>query len=170
MCPFIRAAEKGLGMKKSYAGTIYPSNADITFTTLPRSVAIKLWEFAHSIYTGRISGEAPHRIVVNGVVYTLHHISCNKCWECTSVYYKYRNRLCRVSDHWTSGRHGGTTHCPTIGKHFWSLRGTDESFLSGVEWSEGRTITTPHDRPVEGGWCPLHKIRFRTVVRLHTDD
>ena len=162
---FIKGEKMNINHTKEY----YPFGTKITFTAISAKIAKKLFIFAlyhrYGIY----------EIKINGVTYSLEYVSFHGRFNSVSVYFSARNRLYRISDHWSYiGTRGGSrlTSCEKFGKggNEWTLTGPDNAFdINGISrhyiwrnpdtnaweshiWDNGR---------LEGGYVEWRNIKFK---------
>lgn len=166
-------------MNKEQVLKLYPLGTKITFQSISKKVAEKLVEFAATNKVGET-------IKINGVAYELLHLSINGRYASVSIYFKSRNRLIRISDHWSAIQRGFAPSkseiqplkgVGRIATCFWQLVGDDQSFVPDVifhathtwrdydpfsenkkEFSENVVIK---NHVFEGGFVPLRQIDFQ---------
>ena len=174
-------------MNKTSAHKLYHLGTKIVFQSISKRIAEKLVEFAATHKVGEI-------IKINGVEYKLDHVSLNGRYACASVYYLSRNRLIRVSDHWSAIQRGfapakseiqSLKGVGKIATSWWQLVGDDQSFVPTVEfktqrydidWDCGTTTWSTiniKNHKFEGGFVPLRQIDLedecakRGRIRMH---
>ena len=123
-------------MNIDYIKENYSMNTKIVFKSISSKLAKKLFLFA-------ITHKILDTITINGVKYTLNYVSWHGRFNSVSVYFSARNRLYRISDHWSFiyGRGGAKlTSCGSFGKKpcNWTLTGPEQWFdISGVNHKYG---------------------------------
>jgi len=143
----------------------YSENTTIVFSSLKREIAKKLFLFA-------ISHNEGQTLVINGIKYTLNYKSFHGRFNSCSVYFFARNRLYRISDHWSDiGGRGGVklTSCGWFGKKpcYWTITGPEQYFdIQDVNYTYSWTDEYQHTRKytwnagrLEGGYVELRNIR-----------
>jgi len=163
-------------MRKETVFKNYAFGSEIEFNSLPKAIAAKLYAFAAVSSIG-------DTIKINRVPYVLDYISVNGKYDCVSVYFRSRNRLVRVSDHWSAIQRGfaskNTMPLKGIGKVaacWWRLVGADQSFIAPCQITHGKTLYTRDEygyvesrfvettisanRKIEGGWVSLRNIKL----------
>lgn len=156
-------------MNIDFTKEYYPFGTTITFTSISSKIAKKLFLFAVFHKYGQ------HDIKINGITYSLEFVSFHGRFNSVSVYFSARNRLYRISDHWSYiGTRGGSrlTSCTKFGKggNEWTLMGSDNSFdVKDIRhdyiWRNPDTdawgsYTWDHGR-LEGGYVEWRKINFK---------
>lgn len=152
-------------MNKQFILENYSANTQIIFKSIKCSIAKKLFLFAIEHTTGET-------IVINSIKYTLNYKSFHGAFNSCSIYFTARNRLYRISDHWSDiGGRGGAklTSCGWFGKKpcHWTITGPEEYFdVQGVNhdysWTDKYNFTQKYtwdSGRLECGYVELRKIR-----------
>lgn len=158
-------------MNTDLAYEMYPYGTKIVFQSISSKIAEKLFRFA-------VDHEYGETLTINGVKYRLDFVSYHGRFNSVSMYFIARNRLYRISDHWSfigsrgqSKAGNGLTSCSTFGKggNNWTLKGPDQSVLISDKiiryyWTDSYGKTSKYtwqNRRVEGGYVEWRRIEVK---------